>query len=50
MRNLFRKQVGRIGLIPLVSILGLIFIIPAAVQAVPNGGYAHPGCARLTVW
>jgi thiosulfate/3-mercaptopyruvate sulfurtransferase len=42
MRYLFRKQIGRIGLIPLVSILGLIFIIPAAVQAVPNGGYARP--------
>jgi thiosulfate/3-mercaptopyruvate sulfurtransferase len=39
---LFRKQIGRIGLIPLVSILGLIFIISEAVQAVPNGGYARP--------
>ena len=42
MGYLFRKQIGRIGLIPLVSILGLIFIISEAVQAVPNGGYARP--------
>jgi len=42
MRYLFRKQIGRIGLIPLVSILGLIFIISEAAQAVPNGGYARP--------
>jgi thiosulfate/3-mercaptopyruvate sulfurtransferase len=42
MRYLFRKQMGRIGLIPLVSILGLIFIISEAVHAVPNGGYARP--------
>ena len=42
MRCLFKKQIGRIGLIPLVSILGLIFIMSEAVQAVPNGGYARP--------
>ena len=30
------------SLIPLVSILGLIFTVPEAVQAVPNGGYARP--------
>jgi len=42
MRYLFRRQIGRIGLIPLVSVLGLIFIISEAVQAVPNGGYARP--------
>jgi len=42
MRYLFRKQIGRIGLIPLVSILGLIFILSEAVQAVPKGGYARP--------
>jgi len=41
MRSLFRKQIGRIGLILLVSLLGLIFTVPEAVQAVPNGGYAH---------
>ncbi len=35
-------QIGRIALIPLVSILGSIFIISEAVQAVPNGGYARP--------
>lgn len=33
---------GRIGLIPLVSILGLIFVLSGTVQAVPNGGYARP--------
>jgi len=42
MGYLFRKQIGRIALIPLVSILGSIFIIWEAVQAVPNGGYARP--------
>ena len=42
MRYLFRRQIGRIALIPLVSILGSIFIISEAVQAVPNGGYARP--------
>jgi len=41
MRSLFRKQIGRIGLILLVSLLGLIFTVPEAVQAVPNGGYAR---------
>ena len=42
MRSLFRKQIARIRLIPLVSILGLIFIVSEAAQAVPNGGYARP--------
>ena len=42
MRYLFRKQIGRIKLTPLVSILGLIFIVSEAAQAVPNGGYARP--------
>lgn len=42
MRYLFRKQIGRTGWIPLVSILGLIFIVSEAAQAVPNGGYARP--------
>jgi thiosulfate/3-mercaptopyruvate sulfurtransferase len=42
MRYLFRKHIGRIGLIPLVSIMGLVFMMSEAVQAVPNGGYARP--------
>jgi thiosulfate/3-mercaptopyruvate sulfurtransferase len=42
MRYQYRKQINRMSLIPLVSILGLIFTVPEAVQAVPNGGYAHP--------
>ena len=42
MKYLLRKPTGRIGFIPLVSILGLILIVSEAVQAVPNGGYARP--------
>ncbi len=42
MRCLLRKQIGRIGSLSLVSILGLIFTISEGVEAVPNGGYARP--------
>lgn len=42
MRYLVRRQIGRMALVSLVSILGLIFVIPEAVQAIPNGGYARP--------
>jgi thiosulfate/3-mercaptopyruvate sulfurtransferase len=42
MRYLVRRHIGRMALVSLVSILGLIFVIPEAVQAIPNGGYAHP--------
>jgi thiosulfate/3-mercaptopyruvate sulfurtransferase len=42
MRDLFRKQIGRISLIPLVSILGLILVLSETAKAVPNGGYARP--------
>jgi thiosulfate/3-mercaptopyruvate sulfurtransferase len=42
MRHLFRKQIGTLSLTYLFSILGLIFILSGAVQAIPNGGYARP--------